>query len=108
MATLICNQITRTTASRPGIAMPLSAALGGAMPSDWLVFGAHPRPVKQPDVPPALLISDSSITIDRSVSPESRKSCGNGASTKGALGMYAAQGAFITTSLGSRPPSPPV
>jgi hypothetical protein len=39
---------------------------------------------------------------------ESRKPCGNVDSTKGALGMYAVQGAF-STSLGSRrPPSPPV
>lgn len=90
MATLITDQITSSTASRPRRTMPISAALGQIHASE-LIFD-----------------SSATTTVACAVVLGSPKSCAVD-STKGALGMYAAQGAFRNnTRLGTRPPSPPV
>lgn len=91
MATLITDQITSSTASRPRRTMPISAALGQIHGSE-LIFDS----------------SAATTTVACAEVLGSPKSCAVD-STKGALGMYAAQGAFRNnTRLGTRPPGPPV
>jgi hypothetical protein len=117
MATLTNSEFTRSTAivpaSRPRLSMPLSPAV------EMIMVATRPAAVSarlldriagpQHDVRADSLINDNSITttIDIPVQLGSRKPCGDVDDLGAPAAMYGKQGAFVT-SLGDRPPSPPV
>ncbi|QDP96456.1 hypothetical protein FOE78_11560 [Microlunatus elymi] len=113
MATLTRSISTRSTviipASRPRLTMSLSRALGTIMPAGGR-YSASVRPTAGIALHQDLLsqINDhKSITTDVTVQLDSSKPCA-AVIDQGAQGMSRnAKGAFVT-SLGSRPPSPPV
>ena len=117
MATLTRSEFSRSTvivpASRPRLSMPLPPAV------EMIMVAERPAAVctrlldriagSRHDVRTDLLINDNFITTtttDTAVRLGSRKPCGD-VDDLGAKAMYGQQGAFVT-SLGDRPPSPPV